>query len=296
MKPSKFSYYEPSSVEQAVMMLADVTDQDGRIIAGGQTLIPAMALRYAQPAYLIDINGIASLRELAERDGMLVVGACVRHAAFHKPVTAGPLGALLSTVVRHIAHLPIRTRGTFCGSIANADPASEWCLVGVTLDASFQARSLAGARDIAAADFFQGYMSTALATDELLVSASLPLLRDTVRFGFEEVSRRAGDFAQAMALAVCDVDGDIVSRVRLGVGAVETTPRRIRAAEAVLEGRTPTAALIQEAARVASGDIMPVEEDADEQRYRRHLTHTVVRRALEKACAPVRGARNEDAR
>ncbi|QHE84961.1 FAD binding domain-containing protein [Hydrogenophaga sp. BPS33] len=285
MKPSKFTYYEPTSVEQALVMLADVMDQDGRVIAGGQTLVPAMALRFAQPAYLIDINGIEPLKSLALKDGALEIGACVRHAAFHAPVCEGVLGALLSEVVRHIAHLPIRNRGTFCGSLANADPASEWCLVATTLNARLQARSVNAAREIEAAHFFLGYMTTALAADELLVSARLPLLPATTRFGFEEVSRRAGDFAQAVALAVVERDGEAWRHVRLGVGAVESTPRRIAAAEALLEGRVPTPDLLEEAARAAAADVAPLDTTEEGMRYRRHVTQTVVRRALLKALA-----------
>lgn len=289
MKPSKFTYYEPTSVEQAVMMLADVAEHDGRILAGGQTLVPAMALRFAQPAYLIDINGIASLQVLRQRDGGLEIGACVRHAAFHAPVVDGPLGLLLSTVVQHIAHLPIRNRGTFCGSAANADPSSEWCLVSVTLGARFAVRSHTASREIPAADFFLGYMTTALAADEMLVSAWLPDLPAHTHFGFEEVSRRAGDFAQAVALAVVDVQGDTLSNVRLGLGGVESTTRRIHKAEAVLEGRVPTAALIDEAARIAAADVEPLDTTEDGLQYRRHLTRTVVRRSLTQACAPISG-------
>lgn len=293
MKPSKFTYYEPTSVEEAVVMLADVAAHEGRILAGGQTLVPAMALRFAQPAYLIDINGIRSLQVLSQREGALQIGACVRHAAFHAPVADGPLGALLSTVVKHIAHLPIRNRGTFCGSIANADPSSEWCLVAVTLGAVLQVQSLAASRDVAAQDFFLGYMTTALATDEMLVSARLPLLPAHAQFGFEEVSRRAGDFAQAVALAVVDVQGDTVGNVRLGLGGVESTPRRLHKAEAVLEGQVPTPALIDEAARIAAEDVEPLDTTEAGLHYRRRLTRTVVRRSLTQACAPVGGIPSE---
>jgi carbon-monoxide dehydrogenase medium subunit len=284
MKPGKFTYYEPSSVEQAVMMLADVAEHDGRILAGGQTLVPAMALRFAQPAYLIDINGIASLRELSVGQDALKIHACVRHAAFHQPVVPGPLGELLSTVVRHIAHLPIRHRGTFCGSIANADPASEWCLVSVTLDAAFEVHSMEQVRHIPASEFFLGYMTTALAPNELLVATSLPVLPANTAFGFEEVSRRAGDFAQAMALAVVQQDGDVVRNVRIGLGAVETTARRMTEAESLLEGQRVTASLIEEAARCASIAAIPSDTSAEGQVYRRRLINTVVGRALTKAC------------
>jgi carbon-monoxide dehydrogenase medium subunit len=293
MKPSKFTYYEPSSVEQAVMMLADVADHDGRILAGGQTLVPAMALRFAQPAYLIDINGIESLKQITVEHDTLKIGACVRHAAFHQPVVAGPLGQLLSTVVRHIAHLPIRHRGTFCGSLANADPASEWCLVNVTLDAVLEVHSLDQVRHIPAASFFLGYMTTALHSNELLVSAALPLLSEQTVFGFEEVSRRAGDFAQAMALVVAEEEAGIFRHVRIGLGAVEIAPRRIREAEALLEGQHVTPALIDAAARCASEEAMPTDTTNEGQVYRRHLVNTVVRRALTKACIRTDAVREE---
>ena len=127
MKPAPFRYHAPKTVEEAVATLAEVAGEDGRVLAGGQSLVPIMAFRLARPAHLVDINGIAALARLAVDGDKLSIGACVRHAAFHKPVVDGPLGRLLSAVVRHIAHYPIRTRGTFCGSLAHADPASEWC-------------------------------------------------------------------------------------------------------------------------------------------------------------------------
>jgi carbon-monoxide dehydrogenase medium subunit len=289
MKPSKFEHYEPTSVDQAVMMLADVADLDGRVLAGGQTLVPAMALRLARPAYLVDINRIEELQRADIRDGALEIGACVRHAAFHKPVVPGPLGKLLATVVRHIAHLPIRTRGTFCGSIANADPASEWCLVSTTLDAQFVVRSVGQERRIPAREFFLGFMTTVLLPAELLVATRLPLLPVETRFGFEEYSRRAGDFAQAMALAVFEMHGGVMRNVRVGVGGVEDKTRRLGAAEACLEGIAPDGREFQRAADAAAAQVQPSDSGADEQEYRRQLVSTVVRRALEKAavCAAV---------
>ncbi|ALM82230.1 xanthine dehydrogenase family protein subunit M [Bordetella sp. N] len=295
MKPGRFVLYEPTSVDQAVLMLADVAGQDGRILAGGQTLVPAMALRFAQPAYLIDINRIEALGILAAEAGHLRIHARVRHAAFHKPVVPGPLGDLLSDVVQHIAHLPIRTRGTFCGSIANADPASEWCLVAVALEAIMHARSHAdGAREIAASDYFQGYMSTALRADELLESVRIPLLSADTRWGFEEFSRRAGDFAQAMALVTLRADGNRARDVRIGVGGVESTPRRLREAEAMCEGRELTSSLINDAAACAAAAVTPMDTTAQECNYRRGLVRTVVERALGRA-RPLPGIRGDHA-
>src|SRR5882724_9462574 len=189
MKPAPFRYHAPKTIEEAVETLAEVASEDGRVLAGGQSLVPIMAFRLARPTHLVDINGVEALARLAVDGDKLSIGACVRHAAFHKPVVDGPLGRLLAAVVRHIAHYPIRTRGTFCGSLAHADPASEWCLVAATLGAQIVAVSTRGTRTLAAADFFHGVMSTALAPDELLVEVRLPLLPNGARFGFFEYSR-----------------------------------------------------------------------------------------------------------
>src|SRR5581483_886878 len=136
MKPAPFIRHVPRTLDEALTILAQVAPQDGRVLAGGQSLVPIMAFRLAKPAHLVDINEVAGLDRVAADGKVLSIGARVRHAAFHKAVCEGPLGALLSAVVRHIAHYPIRMRGTFCGSLAHADPASEWCLTAATLDAT----------------------------------------------------------------------------------------------------------------------------------------------------------------
>src|SRR5262245_37494901 len=182
MKPAAFRYHAPTTVAQAVALLAEVAPDDGRVLAGGQSLVPIMAFRLARPAHLVDINGVAALDLLTTKDGKLSIGVFVRHAAFYDMIVDGPLGCLLSTVVRHIGHHPIRTRGTFCGSLAHADPASEWCLVAATLDAEIVAVSSRGKRTIVARDHFQGIMTTALAEDELLTEVRLPLLPADTRF------------------------------------------------------------------------------------------------------------------
>ena len=199
-----------------------------------------MAFRLAKPAHLVDINEVAGLDKLASDGKVLSIGACVRHAAFHKPVVANPLGQLLSAVARHIAHYPIRMRGTFCGSLAHADPASEWCLVAVTLDATLIARSARGERAIPAKDFFAGIMSTALAEDELLAEVRLPLLFDDTKFGFNEFSRRAGDFAMSAALVDLSIAGRQDSDARVGVGGAEARHAAFAEAEAALKARRPT--------------------------------------------------------
>jgi aerobic carbon-monoxide dehydrogenase medium subunit len=285
VKPAAFAYHAPASIEEAVALLGTFAAEDGRILAGGQSLVPTMAFRLAKPAHLIDINGIAALEKLAIEDGSLAIGACVRHAAFHRPAVAGPLGALLKNVVRHIAHYPIRLRGTFCGSLAHADPASEWCLVAATLGAEMTAVSARGKRTIAAADFFAGIMTTELAEDDLLVAARLPLLPSDVRFGFCEFSRRAGDYALAMTLATFRTQNGVIVEPRVGVGGAEACARRIPEAEAALMGRPPEAAVLRAAAEAAADAIDPLEDIQADAAYRRDLVRAMTRRALEQACA-----------
>jgi carbon-monoxide dehydrogenase medium subunit len=285
VKPAAFAYHAPASVDEAVALLGALAAEDGRILAGGQSLVPTMAFRLAKPAHLIDINGIAALEKLAVEDGRLSIGACVRHAAFHRPAVSGPLGALLAEVVHHIAHYPIRLRGTFCGSLAHADPASEWCLVAATLGAEITALSARGTRTITAADFFAGIMTTELAEDELLAAVRLPLLSNDTRFGFCEFSRRAGDYAIAMSLASLRIEDGIIVDPRVGVGGAEATPRRIPEAEAALAGRPPEAAVLRAAADAAADAIEPLEDIQADAAYRRDLVRAMTRRALERACA-----------
>jgi carbon-monoxide dehydrogenase medium subunit len=283
MKPSAFAYHAPRTIDEAVEALAAVAAQDGRVLAGGQSLVPAMALRLAQPAHLVDINGIEALGNLQVSEGALSIGACVRHAAFDREVVEGPLGRILSRVARHIAHHPIRTRGTFCGSLANADPASEWCLVAATLGATMVVRSARGVRTLSEPGFFQGIMTTALAPDELLTELRLPFMSADTRCGFNEFSRRAGDFAIAMALATYRIDGGVIVEPHVGVGGVEVQPRRIAEAEAALLGKPPASKTFMEAAALASEVVRPIEEKGDAIAFKRDIVRAVVKRALEAA-------------
>ena len=285
MKPAAFRYHAPKTVDEAVALLAEFADDDGRVLAGGQSLVPTMAFRLARPAHLVDINGVEALNRIAVADGKLVIGACVRHSAFHKPVCEGPLGKLLTDVVHHIAHYPIRNRGTFCGSLAHADPASEWCLVLAALDGEVVAKSVRGARTIAARDFFKGIMTTALRDDELLVEARLPLLPAGTRCGFYEFSRRAGDFALAAAVGLYRLDGGKIAEPRLAIGAAEVNPRRIAQAERALAGAAPGDQAFRAAAQAAMEAIDPMEDIINSAEFRRDLVLAVARRALERAAA-----------
>lgn len=285
MKPAAFRYHAPKTVDEAVALLAEFASEDGRVLAGGQSLVPTMAFRLAKPGHLIDINDIAALNRLEVSGEKLVIGACVRHAAFHRPVCDGPLGTFLADVVRHIAHYPIRNRGTFCGSLAHADPASEWALALAALDGEVVARSARGERVIAARDFFRGIMTTALADDELLVEARLPLLSAGTRCGFYEFNRRAGDFAMAAAVGVYRSEGGKMIEPRVALGGVEPTPRRIAGAEKALAGAAPGDTAFRAAASAAAAAVDPMEDITTSAEFRRDLVLAVTRRALERAAA-----------
>jgi carbon-monoxide dehydrogenase medium subunit len=281
MKPAPFIRHAPRTLDEALKILGEVATQDGRVLAGGQSLVPIMAFRLAKPAHLVDINGVEGLDKIAIDGKVLSIGACVRHAAFHKPVVDNPLGKLLAYVARHIAHYPIRVRGTFCGSLAHADPASEWCLTAATLDATMVAKSTRGERSIAAKDFFAGIMATALAEDELLAEVKLPLLARDAKFGFNEFNRRAGDFALSAALVTYRLQDKKIVGARVGVGGAEACPRRIAQAEGALNGQTPSDATFRSAAETAATAIDPLEDHQTDADYRRDLVRAVVRRALE---------------
>jgi aerobic carbon-monoxide dehydrogenase medium subunit len=283
MKPAPFTYHAPASVDEAVALLARWGPQDGRVLAGGQSLVATMAFRVARPAHLIDINGIGELAHITIKDGVLSIGACVRHAAFERNSVPGPTGALLRKVVRNIAHYPIRTRGTFCGSVAHADPASEWCCVMAGLDGVVVLRSSRGVRRLRAEEFFQGVMATALEEDELVVAAELPLLADGTRTGFQEFSRRKGDFAIAMALVCYRLENGMMIEPRVAIGGAEAQARRIPQAEQALRGRAPGADVFAQVGAAAAAAIDPLEDINNTAAYRRSLVRALVERALESA-------------
>ncbi len=285
MKPAPFEYRAPASSAEATATLAEAGD-DGKVLAGGQTLVAAMNFRMARPAVLVDINRAADLDYCRVDGGSLKIGALTRHVAFEQPMAEGPLASFLPHVAHHIAHLPIRMRGTFCGSLAHADPAGEWCLVARTLDAEMTARSAEGERTITAEDFFISILTTDLAENELLAEVRLPVLDGNWRLGFSEFSRRAGDFALAMALVAVRLgdDGKIIE-AKVGAGAVEDRPIRVTAAEKLLVGETPGAGLFAAASEESARNIDPISDLHASADYRCDLARAMTRRALEHAFA-----------
>jgi aerobic carbon-monoxide dehydrogenase medium subunit len=245
--------------------------------------VPAMNFRLARPATLVDINRIGALDYVREEGGELRIGALARHAHFETPVTDGALGALLPRVARHIGHVPIRSRGTFGGSIAHADPASEWCLLTATLDAELVIVGHRGQRNVRPNNYFVSALTTSLETDELLTEIRLPMLDAGWRAGFAEFSRRAGDFALAMCAAFLRFEDGRIVEARIGIGGATDRPSRITAAEAVLTGTEGRPEIFREAGNVAAETIEPLEDIHASAGYRRQLVEAMVRRALDQA-------------
>ena len=280
MKPADFEYHAPRTLDELLALLA-AHREDGKLLAGGQSLVPVMNFRLARPPHLIDLNGVAELDFLRAEKSVLRIGALTRHAAFHRPVIAGPTGKLLVEVVQHIAHYPIRMRGTFAGSIAHADPASEWCVVVRLLEAEIVARNRRGERRLKAAEYFHGTFATALEPDEVITEVRLPLLDGAWRVGFYEFSRRAGDFAIAMTAVALRTAGKKISEARIAIGGVEDRPTRVAKAEALLmQGASPA-----EAAKAVAAAVKPMEDIHADAAYRRDLVVATTQRALEQALA-----------
>jgi carbon-monoxide dehydrogenase medium subunit len=285
MKPAAFEYHAPSSLEQALELLATLPDEP-RALAGGQSLVPAMNLRLATPTALVDLNGIAGCGGVTAENGELVVGMLARHRDLEHVLPDDPLGRLLAATARLVGHLPIRIRGTFAGSLAHADPAAEWCALALALDAVIEARSSGGERSLPAAEFFDGPFSTALNPDELITSVRLPLLRHAGA-AIAERSQTAGDFATVVAVGVLVIEDGSISEARLGLGGAEGRPVRARAAEAALVGAPPDPDALDAAALRAAEEVDAVSDAVCSGDYRRRLVQVLSRRVLDEARAQV---------
>lgn len=286
MKPAPFRYLRAETVEHALDLLGEHGD-DAKVLAGGQSLVAVMNLRLSRPEVVIDIDRVPGCSYVLPGEAGLRVGALTRHR--HVERYPGPLDgyALLPRAARYVGHAPIRNRGTFGGSIAHADPAAEWPLVATLLDARIEvAHATTGRREVAAADFFHGFFTTAVAADELVTAVTFPVA--TERSAIAEFARRHGDFAVVSAAVAHDLDDDgRVVAPRLALGGVAAVPVRLTEAAAALEGRVVDAAVADEVGAVAAAEIADPPADAHgDATYRRHLVRTLVARALLDAARP----------
>lgn len=286
MKPAAFEYHAPRTLEEALGLLAEHQDE-AKVLAGGQSLVPAMNFRLARPAVLVDIAHVPDLDLIDEADpGSVTIGARVRHLDLEHNTIAGPLGSLIASTGRWVGHYPIRVRGTFGGSLAHADPAAEWCALACALDAEIHCRSATSGRTVGAGDFFeQMAFTTCLEPDELLVGVQLPWLDDSWGVGMAEFARRWGDFAIVLAVAAVERDGDSIASARIALGGVAGGPVRATDAEALMTGRPATVETAAAAAAAAAEEVDPTGDIHGSADYRRDLVRTMVTRALDQALA-----------
>jgi len=282
VKAPPFEYHAAGSVEEAVGLLAEHGDE-AKVLAGGQSLVPLLTLRLARPAHLIDINGVEDLAGVRD-DGTLEIGAMVRHRTLERSEVVRSANPLLTGASRLIGHTAIRNRGTVGGSIAHADPAAELPAVFVALEGEAVVRSGRGTRSIAAGELFEGFLTTALNADELLVAVRLPAWPAGAGWSFQELSRRCGDFAVVgvTAVVVLGADGRVAT-ARVVFTGVAGTPVRATNAETLLTGQVPSDALWREAAENAGAELHPPSDLHGTGAYRRHLATVLARRALQEA-------------
>ena len=281
MKFPAFDYAAPSSIAEAVALLA--SDDDARPLAGGQTLLPILALRMASPSCLVDLHGIEALRAIETVDGTVRIGAMVTHARNLNETSHRTQLPLLSEAVRHVAHEAVRNRGTIGGSIAYADAAAEMPLVALAMDATLCVVGPAGERRVAAGDFFVGHYATALDDSDLLTHIEFPITDHA--WAFEEVARRPGDFALVSAAAGLRLTENRCTSARIAIGSVADRPVRAPEAEAFLNGQEITAAVASEAARLATADLRSHADVHASAEYRRQVGATLIKRALLRAAA-----------
>jgi CO/xanthine dehydrogenase FAD-binding subunit len=291
MKPAPFEYYAPATVDEALARLAEY-GWDAKVLAGGQSLIPMMNFRLAQPAVLVDLNNVAELFYIRHsRDGGLLVGAMTRQRQVERDPLVAERAPMIHAALPKVAYPQIRSRGTFGGSIAHADPSAELVAASVALSGKFRLRSKRGERWVPADQFFIGLFTTVLEPDELLVEVALPPLPPRSGWSLLEVARRHHDFALVGVAAVASLDGGgRCERARLVYFSVGDGPVEAHQAAGVLQGREPTAEAIGEAAETAGeADVDPNSDINASAEYRRHLVKVLGRRALTEAFARARG-------
>ena len=282
MKLPPVEYEAPTTVAEAIGLLAEHGDE-ASVLAGGQSLIPLLALRLARPEVLIDINGVDELAGVSAADGEVAIGAMTREYVAEESGTVADTLPLLAAALPLIGHEAIRSRGTIGGSLAHADPAAELPAVARALDAEFVVRGPSGTRVIPAAQWFDGYLTTSRRPDELLAEVRFPAAGPGTGVSFEEVARRHGDFAIVGLAASLVFSGGVISEARLAFAGVSDVPVRAAAAEDLLAGERPSAELFDEAARRATEDLDPPADLHGSSDYRKTVAAAVVRRGLRAA-------------
>ena len=284
MKPAAFEYRRANSVEEAIGQLTELGD-DAKLLAGGQSLVPMMNFRLVRPSALVDIARVPDLRYVEPYDdgSGLRIGALTPHRWVEEMEDPDLMEgfSVLKRAARWVGHYPIRTLGTFGGSIAHADPSAEWCMLAVLMDAEVVVMGPDGERVIPASEFFQGFFMTALEPDEMVVEVRFP--ESAPRASLHEFARRAGDYGIVAAAVTLDIEGGRSRSARVVLGGVADTPLRVPEAERVLEGADVGEEAFEEAGQEAAKVIDPPSDVQGTAEYRRDLSAVLIRRALTEA-------------
>ena len=288
MLPAAFDYATPETLDEALALLDQHAD-DGKVLAGGQSLIPVLKLRLASPAFLVDINRIPGLDVLEERDGALVIGALVRHKTAERSSLLANRYAVLAEAAPQVADPLVRNRGTLAGSLAHADPSGDWGSVMLAVDAEFVLRSRRGSRTVKARDFFNGPFSTLLQPNEILTEIRIPARRGPTGGAYLKLERKVGDFATAGVAVQLQMDDGKVREAGIALTAVG--PQNIKAteAEAALKGQSLNDKVIKEAGRLAAKAAEPRADLRGSEAYKRNLVRVFTERGLKRAYERARG-------
>jgi carbon-monoxide dehydrogenase medium subunit/6-hydroxypseudooxynicotine dehydrogenase subunit alpha len=280
LKPPVFAYHDPSSVDEALDLLAEHGDE-GKVLAGGQSLVPLLNFRLAHPEHLIDLNRLGELAGVRRDGGVLRIGALTRQSTMERSRVVAENWPLLTEALSYVAHAQIRNRGTVGGSVAHADPAAELPVAFLTLDAEFRVRSRRGERTIPAGEFFVTHLTTTMEPDELLIGIDVPAMPARAGHAFTEFARRHGDFALggASVMLTADESGTCTSAA-IGLLAAAPTPLRATAAEKSLVGSELDQAAAEAAASRAVEEIEPTGDIHGSTEYRTGLIEVMVRRAI----------------
>jgi len=285
VKPAKFDYVRAASVEEAVQALAAYGD-DAKIIAGGQSLMPMINFRLVKPSVLVDINHIPDLEVIEDLGNRLRMGALVRHRMTATDETLGRRLPLMREAMQHVAHMTVRNRGTFCGSVCHADPSAEMPMIAQMFDGEVEIASPSGRRVMPIAKFLVGSMTNALAYDEMVCGITLAPQTPGAGWAFEEFSRRHGDFAMAaIAVNFSTDDEGAIRNPRVGVTGVAETPIRLPGLEALIEGRQPDDALLEEVSDWLWANLSPNSDIHASADYRRNLAGVLAGRVIRRAHA-----------
>ena len=279
MKPAEFAYERPSSIGAVLDFLAQ-DDEGTKIIAGGQSLVTMMNLRLARPGRVIDINRLPDLDYIRREGDEVAIGALARHADVKASALVEQCCPLMHMAYEWVAHGAIRNRGTLCGNLCHADPASEMPAVALAAGATMVLRSRRGERRVAAADFFQGLFATATRPDEMLVEVRLPVAPAGQKAGFAEVSMRKGDFAWALAAVLLTISDGRIAQVAIACAGVADRALRLPSVEHAITGQRADPATYARAGELARDAVSPFGDVATPAEYRKDLVRSLVERAL----------------